>query len=51
MQEEEAAGFVPVVGNLWLAAHTHTHTLFHLTFVSSFFSSWMFSFALVFIFN
>lgn len=24
MQEKEAAGFVPVVGNLWLAAPEHT---------------------------
>lgn len=26
MQEEEAAGFVPAVGNLWLAAPEHTLT-------------------------
>lgn len=41
MQEEEAAGFVPVVGNLWLTAPEHTHmhrvALLLLTFVSRFF--------------
>lgn len=47
MQEEEVAGFVPAVGNLWLAAPEHTHTLTHtqtqavalllLAFVSCFF--------------
>lgn len=41
MQEEEAAGFVPVMGNLWLAAPEHTHmhrvALLLLTFVSRFF--------------
>lgn len=35
MQEKEAAGFVPVVGNLWLAAPKNTHT--QRTFVSEFF--------------
>lgn len=44
MQEEEAAGFVPVVGNLWLAAPEHTHTCTELHCCSSLlfpgFSSW-----------
>ncbi len=40
MQQEEAAGFVPAEGNLWLAAPEQTQAQFallHLTFVSSFF--------------